>query len=171
MLFHARLSWQRRTVVVLLLLVAMLAYKRFGYSQLEVDPASETDFYNCMKHQLRHRDPQRVFDAIVFNSNLDVLEMHLRELDSTPPGSADVVHKFIIVESNFTFSGKPKPLHFNSSQSRFKKFLHKIVHVIVDHDPVPEQSTLAAKWRTIHSRTAEENARRSAILGGVLRGL
>lgn len=40
----------------------------------------------------------------------------------------DTVDLFLIVESNYTFSGNSKPLHFLNNQSRYKKYLDKILY-------------------------------------------
>jgi len=44
------------------------------------------------------------------------------------------VDKFIVCEANFTHSGKKKEIKFNPG--KFKKFQDKIVHVIVEEDPI-----------------------------------
>lgn len=40
----------------------------------------------------------------------------------------ETVDLFLIVESNYTFSGNHKPLHFLNNQLRFKKYLGKILY-------------------------------------------
>jgi len=70
----------------------------------------------------------RIFDCFAFFNELDLLEIRLNELDP-------VVDKFILVESTRTFQKQFKPLYFNENKERFKKFLPKIEHVIVDHFP------------------------------------
>lgn len=40
----------------------------------------------------------------------------------------DTVDLFLIVESNYTFSGNAKPLHFLVNQPRYKKYLDKILY-------------------------------------------
>lgn len=65
--------------------------------------------------------PRRVFDGIIFNNELDILEIRWRELDP-------VVTKFVILESNTTFTGIPKPLYFSLNQARFAFAEKKIVH-------------------------------------------
>ena len=77
----------------------------------------------------------RIFDCFAFFNELDLLEIRLNELDS-------VVDKFVLVESTKSFQKKPKPLYFNENKERFKKFLPKIEHVIVDHFP-----TFFYRWR------------------------
>ncbi|KAF9942137.1 hypothetical protein BGZ67_002772 [Mortierella alpina] len=73
---------------------------------------------------LKHR--ARVFDVILLNDELDLLEIRLNELHT-------VVDVFFIMEAEYTFSGKPKPLYFRDQESRFRPFRDKIVHVIIPH--------------------------------------
>lgn len=44
------------------------------------------------------------------------------------------VDKFIVSEATFTHSGNPKKIKFNPNN--FKKFKNKIIHIVVDDDPV-----------------------------------
>ncbi|KAH8481673.1 hypothetical protein H0E87_029240 [Populus deltoides] len=63
----------------------------------------------------------RVFDAIIFSNELDILEIRWQEL-------YPYITKFVILESNTTFTGIPKPLFFDSNRSRFAFAKEKIVH-------------------------------------------
>lgn len=79
----------------------------------------------------RSNDQVRVFDAILMSSELDLLEIRMEELDP-------VVDRFFIVESNATFTGLPKPLHFADNRARFAKFERKITyrrcaHLLSEH--------------------------------------
>ena len=67
----------------------------------------------------------KVFDCFPFYDELDLLEIRLNILN-------DVVDYFVLTEATRTFTGKPKPLHYDNNKVRFKKFEHKIRHVIVD---------------------------------------
>ncbi|RWV88468.1 hypothetical protein GW17_00049440 [Ensete ventricosum] len=67
--------------------------------------------------------PRHVFDAILFSNELDILEIRYREL-------APYVHKFVILESNITFTGIAKPLYFVENYGRFELLSSKIVHGI-----------------------------------------
>ncbi|MFN0048876.1 MAG: hypothetical protein ACKVOU_07130 [Cytophagales bacterium] len=69
-----------------------------------------------------------VYDCFAFFNELDLLEIRLNELDK-------VVDKFVLVEATRTFQKKPKPLYFDENKARFKPFLHKIEHIIVDKYP------------------------------------
>ena len=66
-------------------------------------------------------EPRRVFDAIIFSNELDLLELRWQEL-------GPYVSKFVILESNTTFTGIPKPLFFDSNRERFAFAEGKIVH-------------------------------------------
>lgn len=67
--------------------------------------------------------PRRVFDAIIFSNELDLLEIRWRELNP-------YVTKFVILEANTTFTGIPKPLLFAANRDRFSFAEGKIVHSV-----------------------------------------
>ncbi|MCL7038406.1 hypothetical protein MKW94_021261 [Papaver nudicaule] len=67
--------------------------------------------------------PRRVFDAIIFSHELDLLEIRWKEL-------YPYVTKFVILESNTTFTGMPKPLFFAENLDRFKFAKRKTVHSV-----------------------------------------
>ncbi|KAH8506358.1 hypothetical protein H0E87_013257 [Populus deltoides] len=76
----------------------------------------------CLLHGWSLRsEPRRVFDAIIFSNELDILEIRWRELHP-------YITKFVILESNTTFTGIPKPLFFDSNRFRFAFVKEKIVH-------------------------------------------
>ncbi|KAJ3115811.1 hypothetical protein HDU96_011089 [Phlyctochytrium bullatum] len=54
----------------------------------------------------------RVYDAVIFSVELDLLEIRMREL-------LPVVDAFVILETNTTFTGLPKPLVFSENRQRF----------------------------------------------------
>ena len=93
---------------------------------------------------------RKVFDTFTFYNEFDMLEFRLMELDS-------VVDKFIISESTLTFSGNKKPLYFEENKHRFKKYLHKIHHVVVDDSP--QGFTRDKTWeREYHQRNSIANS-------------
>ena len=63
-----------------------------------------------------------IYDGFIFSNELDVLEIHLNVLN-------DYVDKFILVESNRTFTNKPKDFIFLQNRNRFKEFLDKIIYI------------------------------------------
>lgn len=71
---------------------------------------------------------QKVYDGFTFYNELDLLELRLNELDK-------VVDQFVIVEATRTFRNNPKPLYFADNRHRFRDFLGKIIHVVVDDMP------------------------------------
>ncbi len=62
-----------------------------------------------------------IIDSFIFNGELDMLEFRLKIL-------WDHVDKFVIVESDHTFSGKPKPYHFIDNHTRFDWAGDKIIY-------------------------------------------
>ena len=83
------------------------------------------------EHPLRYGLPggkRKVFDLIVFNNELRILNVKLHEM-------ADWVDAFVIVEARQTFSGLPKPLVFQENREQFAAFADKIIHVVVDEFP------------------------------------
>ena len=71
----------------------------------------------------------KIFDTFMFFNELDLLEIRLNILDP-------YVDYFVISESTVTFSGKSKPLYYAENQERYQKFVHKIIHRIVDDTPI-----------------------------------
>jgi beta-1,4-mannosyl-glycoprotein beta-1,4-N-acetylglucosaminyltransferase len=67
----------------------------------------------------------------MFYNELDVLELRLRVLDKH-------VDLFVLVESEVTHVGLPKPLYFNENKERFSKWLPKIRHVSVPEADCPK---------------------------------
>ncbi|MED6160851.1 hypothetical protein PIB30_055116 [Stylosanthes scabra] len=65
--------------------------------------------------------PRRIFDAIIFSNELDMLDIRWHELQP-------YVTKFIILESNTTFTGIPKPHYFASNMERFAFAREQTVH-------------------------------------------
>lgn len=72
--------------------------------------------------------PRLVYDLITFNDELDMLELRMIEL-------APVVDFFVINEQPVTYTGKPKPLHYQLNQDRFARFRAQIL--VVNHS-VPD---------------------------------
>ena len=72
---------------------------------------------------------QKIIDSILFFNELDLLELRLEEL-------YDHVDMFLIVESDKTFTGKPKPLFYKNNSKRFSKWSDKIHHYVVNDMPI-----------------------------------
>jgi beta-1,4-mannosyl-glycoprotein beta-1,4-N-acetylglucosaminyltransferase len=95
----------------------------------------------------------KVYDCFPFFHELDLLDIRLNELDS-------VVDRFVLCEAPFTFKGIPEPLHFAENRERFKPFLHKITHVVIDDMPMGKDNA-SAHWK-------RQNFQRNAIRRGLL---
>jgi len=70
----------------------------------------------------------KIIDGFMFYNELSMLEYRFSVLD-------DVVDYFILVESTHTQNGKEKPLFFEENKSRYKKWLPKIIHIVVRDVP------------------------------------
>jgi len=70
----------------------------------------------------------QIVDAFIFYNELDLLELRFKELN-------DIVDFFILVEATHTFTGKDKPLVFSENRERFKEYLGKVIHVVVEDMP------------------------------------
>lgn len=68
----------------------------------------------CKLHGWRTREfPRRVFDAVLYSNEKEILEIRWKEL-------YPYVTQFVLLESNSTFTGLPKPLFFASHRDDFK---------------------------------------------------
>lgn len=63
-----------------------------------------------------------IIDAFPFNDELDMLALRLGQLN-------DVVDYFVLVETNLTFRGNPKPLYYRENMHLFNQYNHKIISV------------------------------------------
>lgn len=90
-----------------------------------------------------------IIDSFMFFNEFDILEGRLEYL-------YDVVDRFVIVESNRSHTCKPKPLYFKQNQTRYKKYMDKIVHVVYKN----MNTSTPNAW--IH-----ENSQRNYILEGL----
>ena len=70
----------------------------------------------------------KIYDCFPFFNELDLLEIRLNYLDP-------VVDYFVLCEARVTFSGISKKLFYEDNKNLFKKFRHKIIHVVVDDTP------------------------------------
>lgn len=86
-----------------------------------------TDAHACALHDWLPRQPSQdghhpvVLDAVLMSNELDLLEIRMNELDN-------VVDRFLIVESNATFTGLRKETYYADARLRFERFEHKIVY-------------------------------------------
>ena len=88
-----------------------------------------------------------IWDAFPFAGELDLLECRLTE-------NCHLVHRFVIAESNVTYSGLEKPLFYQENHERFAAWAGKITYIVVD-----TSALLTAAER--------ENAQRNALRQGL----
>ncbi len=99
----------------------------------------------------------KVWDCFTFFNELDVLEIRLQEL-------ADVVDRFVLVEATHTHQGEPKPLYYGDNMARFREFIDRIVHVVVEF---PDERTLATRYPGLSLNWAREHYQRDMIVRGL----
>lgn len=71
---------------------------------------------------------RRIIDYIQFNTEVDLLEYRLNLLDH-------VIDYFIVVESEYTFSGIKKDFQFQKHSKRFARFENRIIYVQIQDVP------------------------------------
>ncbi|XBH76560.1 hypothetical protein VPH35_103176 [Triticum aestivum] len=117
----------------------------------------------CALHGWRARaSPRRVFDAVLFNNELDILEIRYREL-------LPYVHKLVILEANATFTGIAKPLSFAENLERFAFARSKIVYdrlPIATPRPGSRRREEPFDVEARHRRALNAPLRRSGVAGG-----
>jgi beta-1,4-mannosyl-glycoprotein beta-1,4-N-acetylglucosaminyltransferase len=68
----------------------------------------------CNLHGWRIREfPRRVYDAVLFSNEIDMLTVRWKEL-------YPYITEFVLLESNSTFTGLPKPLYFANNRDKFE---------------------------------------------------
>ena len=91
----------------------------------------------CRDHGWRpYEGTRKVYDLVMVSTELDWLEIRLREL-------YNVVDYFIIVESATTFTGLSKPLFLLSQMDKFDRFKDKLVYHILE----PSMEELHTNWQ------------------------
>ncbi|KAF9377098.1 hypothetical protein CPB97_010432, partial [Podila verticillata] len=106
----------------------------------------------CEAHGWRfNTDPNRVkprlYDALTFSVELDLLEIRIREL-------WDVVDHFIIMESNMTFTGLHKELTFAENRKRFAFAESKIIYKNLEIPYVESETAWIREGYTRSAMTA-----------------
>ncbi|KAI8018779.1 Beta-1,4-mannosyl-glycoprotein 4-beta-N-acetylglucosaminyltransferase [Camellia lanceoleosa] len=89
--------------------------------------------------------PRRVFDAVVFNNEVDILTIRWKELDP-------YITQFVLLESNSTFSGLPKPYFFATNRDQFKFMEPRLTY-----------GTIGGRFRKGENPFVEEAYQRVAI--------
>lgn len=90
-----------------------------------------------------------IYDCFMFFNEIELLKLRLEELD-------EAVDYFVLVESIETQRGNVKPLYFQQNRHLFEKYLHKIIHVVID-----ERHPEMGLWE-------RENYQRNAIGRGLV---
>ena len=70
----------------------------------------------------------KTYDCFLFFNEIEILKIRFAELD-------EVVDYFVLVESEETFQGNPKPLYFAENKEQFAPYLDKIIHIVIEKHP------------------------------------
>ncbi|KAF9311324.1 hypothetical protein BG003_007544 [Podila horticola] len=110
-------------------------------------PMSETE-KPITKEVTTSQEPSgpKMIDVILFNTELDQLDIRLHEL-------FPVVDTFVIIESKSTFSSLPKPLFYKENEQRFEKFKSKIHYIELPPMPTDMEAEGYAKAWGIEAYT------------------
>ncbi|ESZ93099.1 glycosyltransferase family 17 protein [Sclerotinia borealis F-4128] len=126
--------------VVGLFILMLVFYSSSDTSQLSLFSKTLSSRHSiCEAHGWRpyHHSserPRKIYDLFMLSSELDWLEIRLNTL-------ANSVDYFVVVESNITFTGLPKPLHFLDNQSRFSQFAPQIIYHLLENRPLTSSRT------------------------------
>lgn len=66
----------------------------------------------------------RIVEAVLFNNELELLEARLHE-------GAEAVDRWVVIESPETFTGAPKPCHFDLNRAMFSEFADRVDYILV----------------------------------------
>ncbi|XP_027358586.1 beta-1,4-mannosyl-glycoprotein 4-beta-N-acetylglucosaminyltransferase isoform X2 [Abrus precatorius] len=79
----------------------------------------------CRLHGWRIREsPRRVFDAVLFSNEVDILTIRWKEM-------YPYVTRYVILESNSTFTGLPKPLIFAGNRDNFRFVESRLTYGVI----------------------------------------
>lgn len=74
----------------------------------------------------------KIWDTLMFNGELAMLECRLIELDAYPQ-----IYRHVLVEALVDHQGHPKPLHYLENRERFAPWADQIVHVTAELPDAP----------------------------------
>jgi len=106
----------------------------------------------------------KIFDCFMFFNEEMLLDVRLNELNK-------FVDKFVITESTYTHSGKPKKLLFDIN--KYSKFKDKIKYIIVDQQPEGIADILdnergdKTNSKYIQNAIIRENFQRNCLISGL----
>ncbi|KAF9391346.1 hypothetical protein CPB97_006842 [Podila verticillata] len=134
------LSSRGKLALVLSILTTLFVWFILEYTLLlQSMSLSSSGFQSPPAQSLIQSSAPKLIDIILLNTELDLLEIRLNEL-------LYVVGTFVIIESNITFSGHPKKLHYKENLQRFEKFKHMIHHIELSPMIAEEKQENSDSW-------------------------
>ncbi|MDC3059008.1 hypothetical protein OA315_01305 [Candidatus Pelagibacter sp.] len=86
----------------------------------------------------------KIIDTTTFFEEKLMIDLRFNVLDP-------FVDKFIVCEARFTHSGKEKNINFNKKD--YPKFEDKIIHLVIDNDPIKKNNNQNAKTETLRQNS------------------
>ena len=80
-----------------------------------------------------------IYNPFMFYDEFDLLDIRLEEMSG-------LVDKFVLIESDRTYTGKPKPLHFCDNSDRYAKYADRLVHIISKQTAYHTTEPWANEW-------------------------
>ncbi len=86
----------------------------------------------------------KIIDTTTFFEEKLMIDLRFNILDQ-------FVDKFIVCEARFTHSGKEKNINFNKKD--YPKFEDKIIHLVIDNDPIKKNNNQNVKTETLRQNS------------------
>ena len=86
----------------------------------------------------------KIIDTTTFFEEKLMIDLRFNILDP-------FVDKFIVCEARFTHSGKEKNINFNKKD--YPKFEDKIIHLVIDNDPIKKNNNQNVKTETLRQNS------------------
>ena len=119
-----KIRLQVKFVFVVALLMVLVISPLLSKSTLEAQSTDICAEYGYTKRHLR----AKVFDFLLVNDEIETLYLRMEQMHK-------YVDRFIVLESELSFSRKSKPLYFSKNREMFKKF--NILHLVLRAEDIP----------------------------------
>ncbi|KAF2859263.1 glycosyltransferase family 17 protein [Piedraia hortae CBS 480.64] len=117
-----------RVLILLSLVTLLITYISSQHPHIVQPDIHPEDSQFCKAHGFRtYPRKRKVYDLFLISTELDWLEIRLHEL-------SPYVDYFVIIESQTTFTGLPKPAYFQENRQNFSHFEKQIIYRLIE-DP------------------------------------
>jgi hypothetical protein len=84
--------------------------------------------------------PRRLYDCAMFNGEFELLALRIRELEA-------LAHRFVVIESDTTFSGRSKAVKFSKDHPAIRAFADRIDFILVADMPDTDDPWQRETWQ------------------------